>query len=95
MKIELTDKAYKELLHFKNYISVQHGVITNPKITKYEFEDLDPIMETIDFQPEISFEDCILTMLEILWEEHSDGNDLLDNWDEEDENEKNEILEAN
>jgi orotate phosphoribosyltransferase-like protein len=82
--IELTSKAYRDLLWFKNFMSLKLNGITNDEVCKklninpngvsYIDTKLEgKLMKEMDFEPEFTFSDCISSHIKSTMVEQKTG----------------------
>ena len=84
--IELTEKAYRELLWFKNFNTRKLRGITNPEvIRKFKLDSKKQPVEVnvrlmrkaeleMDFEPRYTFSQCISDTIESVMDEQKTGN---------------------
>lgn len=63
--IQLTEKAYADLLELKNHISLKVGDVDNEEALAHDRE--------MDVEPKYSFSSCISDIVGMIWHEQETG----------------------
>ena len=73
--ITVKDSTFKELLYLKNYMTIKLSAISNKEVGELldSGRDIESLMKKYDFEPEVTFDVCLASIVDMIWHEQNSG----------------------